>query len=145
MERLKTRQERLIADNLISQELYDATLDELDYLKNVQENLKARQKLEESIRKERLQQIETQIAKLEDNLIVSQTSFENLLVKAPVAGQLTSFPAEIGENKITRRDINVGRRNNRYMELLSGLSQGDRVITSSYNTMVDMERIQLTE
>ena len=263
LERLKTRQERLIADNLISQELYDATLDELEYLKNVVENLKARQRLEESIRKERLLQIETQIAKLEENLVVSQTSFENLLVKAPISGQLTSFPVEIGENKtrgqrlgqidvvdqfkvvaqvdefyvsrispgqsarfslagrdfmatvskvypeITngtfaidlvfddrtpegirrgqtlqmnltlgspaeslllpvggfvqdtggnwafviddtgeyalKRDISIGRRNNRYMEVQGGLSQGERVITSSYNTMVDMERIQLTE
>ena len=44
-----------------------------------------------------------------------------------------------------RRDIRVGRRNNRYVEVREGLQQGDRVITSSYSQMEDMERIQLTQ
>ena len=44
-----------------------------------------------------------------------------------------------------RRDIRVGRRNNRYVEVREGLAQGDRVITSSYSQMEDMERIQLTQ
>lgn len=43
----------------------------------------------------------------------------------------------------TRRDIRVGRRNNRFIEVQEGLSAGDRVITSSYNQMTEMERIQL--
>jgi HlyD family secretion protein len=44
-------------------------------------------------------QIETQLEKLEENLQASQSSFESLLVRAPIAGQLTSLPAEIGESK----------------------------------------------
>jgi len=44
-----------------------------------------------------------------------------------------------------RRDIRVGRRNNRYVEVREGLRQGERVITSSYGQMADMERIQLTQ
>jgi len=44
----------------------------------------------------------------------------------------------------TRRDIRVGRRNNRFIEIVDGLQQGDRVITSSYAQMLTMERIQLT-
>jgi HlyD family secretion protein len=39
----------------------------------------------------------------------------------------------------------VGRRNNRYVEVREGLQQDDRVITSSYSQMEDMERIQLTQ
>jgi HlyD family secretion protein len=199
---------------------------------------------------------------LEENLRISQTSFESLLVRAPISGQLTSFPVEPGESKqmgerlgqidvvdqykivaqideyyvtrvvpnqaaiftltgtefdasvvkvypeITqgtfevdlvfeglppanirrgqtlqmeltlgnpvesmllplggfiqdtggnwvfvldatgefaiRRDIRVGRRNNRYVEVREGLEQGERVITSGYGQMEDMERIQLT-
>ncbi len=45
----------------------------------------------------------------------------------------------------SRRDIRVGRRNNRYVEVREGLQEGDRVITSSYSQMEDMERVQLTE
>ena len=44
-----------------------------------------------------------------------------------------------------RRDIRVGRRNNRYIEVIDGLQQGDRVITSSYRQMDDMERVQLAQ
>ena len=208
-------------------------------------------------------QIATQVEKLEENLEVSQSSFESLLVRAPIAGQLTSLPVEIGESKqagqrlgqidvidqykvvaqidefyvsrvfadqtasfslagtdyntrllkvypeitdgtfevdlvfdgstpsdvrrgqslqmelmlgspveslllpiggfvqetggnwvfvvdaagdyATRRDIRVGRRNNRYVEVIDGLQRGDRVITSSYRQMDDMERVQLSQ
>lgn len=263
LERQKGRAERLMADNLMSQEQYDTIADELAYQKKVQANTQARQKLEDKIREERMVQIADQIDKLNENLSLAQSSFENLLVRAPIAGQLTSLPVEIGENKtrgqrlgqidvidqykivaqvdeyyvtrvqagqsakftlagrdyratvlkvypeITdgtfevdlvfedgvpdnirrgqtlqleltlgspqetlllplggfiqdtggnwvfvldstgdyalRRDIRVGRRNNRYVEVREGLEAGDRVITSSYGQMQDMERIQLTQ
>ena len=51
---------------------------------------------------------------------------------------------DTGENAL-RRDIRVGRRNNRYVEVREGLQEGERVITSSYSQMEDMERIQLTQ
>ena len=221
----------------------------------------ARQELENRIRETRLIQIATQVDKLEENLEVSKSSFESLLVRAPIAGQLTSLLVEIGESKqsgqrlgqidvidqfkivaqidefyvsrvaadqtasftlsgreytarllkvypevtdgtfevdlvfdgltpsdvrrgqslqmnlplgspveslllpiggfvqdtggnwvfvvdsegnyANRRDIRVGRRNNRYVEVIDGLQQGDRVITSSYRQMADMQRVQL--
>jgi HlyD family secretion protein len=62
-------------------------------------NHQARQQLENRISETCLFQIETQIEKLEENLQVSQNSFESLLVRAPIAGQLTSLPTEIGESK----------------------------------------------
>ena len=43
-----------------------------------------------------------------------------------------------------RRDIRVGRRNNRYLEIVSGLESGERVITSSYSQMTQVDRVQLT-
>jgi HlyD family secretion protein len=259
LERLKERQQGLIEDSLISRDQYDATLDELDYQNKVLANILARQDLENLIRDDRLIQIETQIIKLEENLAVSQSSYENLLVRAPISGQLTSFPVEVGENKTqgqrlgqidvveqykivaqidefyvtriaqgqesqfsisgqnytatvdkiypeitsgtfevdlifqgispqairrgqtiqmnltlsnssqslilplggfiqdtggtwvfvldstgeyaTKREIRVGRRNNRFIEVQNGLLEGENVITSSYNQMLDMERI----
>ncbi|MEQ8954580.1 MAG: efflux transporter periplasmic adaptor subunit, partial [Gammaproteobacteria bacterium] len=44
-----------------------------------------------------------------------------------------------------RRDIRVGRRNNRYVEVREGLEPGEQVVTSSYSQMEDMERIQLIQ
>lgn len=261
--RQKSRSASLVENNLISQEQYDVITDELHYQRKVLDNLLSRQVLEEKIREDRLTQIATQKMKLEDNLKVSQSSFESLLVRAPISGQLTSLPIEIGESKqsgqrlgqidvidqykivaqidefyvtrvaadqeatfslsgsefnarvikvypeitegtfevdlifeglppasvrrgqslqmelvlgnsveslflplggfiqatggnwvfvvdangeyATRRDVRVGRRNNRFVEVQEGLQQGDRVITSSYNQMEDMERILITQ
>ena len=261
LNRQKTRFERLVDDSLISEEEYDAIIDELAYQEKVLINLKSRQQVENREREDRLVQIADQIDMLEQNLQISQTSFESLLVRAPISGQLTSFPVEIGESKQTgqrlgqidvvdrykivaqidefyvsrvapdqdasftltgtdyaakvvkvypeitqgtfevdlvfqeapppnirrgqtlqmeltlgnpvdslllplggfiqdtggnwvfvlaedgqyahRRDIRVGRRNNRFVEVQDGLEQGEQVITSGYSQMEDMERIQL--
>jgi HlyD family secretion protein len=262
LERQKTRFDQLADRSLVSKEEYESIVDELEYQRRVLENAKARQVLEDKIREDRMKQIATQMVKLEENLEVSQSSFESLLVRAPISGQLTSLPFEIGESKTTgqrlgqidvidqykivaqideyyvsrvapdqtanftlagrdfkarvikvypeitagtfevdlvfesmtpdnirrgqtlqmeltlgnpveslllplggfiqdtggnwvfvldqsgdyavRRDIRVGRRNNRYVEVREGLEQGDRVITSSYSQMDDMERVQLS-
>lgn len=262
LERQQARQQRLVADGLVSDEEYEAIIDELEYQKKVLTNHKARQELESRIRETRLKQIATQVQKLEENLQVSQSSYESLLVRAPISGQLTSLDVEIGESKqmgqrlgqidvvdtykvvaqidefyvsrvaaeqradftlnsneyntrilkvypevtdgtfevdlvfdgptpqgvrrgqtlqmeltlgnpvdsllvplggfiqesggnwvfvvdessgfAERREISAGRRNNRFLEVREGLQQGERVITSSYSQMSDMERVQLT-
>lgn len=262
LERQKSRFEKLVDGSLISEQDYDAVLDELVYQKLILENSKSRQAVEEKIRIDRTEQIALQISKLQENLEVSQSSFESLLVRAPISGQLTSLPVDIGESKTTgqrlgqidvidqykivaqideyyvsrvmaqqeanfslagreytaraikvypeitagtfevdlvfeglapenvrrgqtlqmeliignpieslllplggfiqetggnwvfllendgqyavRRDIRVGRRNNRYVEVQAGLQQGDQVITSSYGQMQEMQRVQLT-
>ncbi len=261
LERQKERFDQLIGNSLISQEEYDTVVDELSYQEKVHANILERQLLENKIREERLVKIEGQMVKLQDNLKLSLNTFENLLVRAPVAGQLTSLPIEIGESKIrgqrlgqidavdqykvvaqvdeyyvtrvsqgqsarftlagqeyqatvlkvypeitdgtfevdlafegvtpanirrgqtlqleltlgnpmeslllplggfiqdtggnwvfvldaageyaTRRDIVTGRRNNRYVEIREGLQFGDRVITSGYSSMADIERVRL--
>lgn len=263
LERQKTRQARLIEESLVSKELYEATLDNLEYQRQVLANWESRQLLEAKIREERTTSIEQQMKMLDENQALSQASFDDLLVLAPISGQLTSLPVEIGESKnrgerlgqidvvdqykvvaqvdeyyvtrvaagqsakftltgqqfgatvdkvypeitegtfevdlvfdglppasirrgqtlqleltlgnpveslllplggfiqdtggnwvfvvdidgqyATRRDIRVGRRNNRFVEVREGLQPGDRVITSSYGQMEDMERIQLTQ
>ncbi|HEU4620058.1 MAG TPA: efflux RND transporter periplasmic adaptor subunit [Gammaproteobacteria bacterium] len=42
-----------------------------------------------------------------------------------------------------RRDVRFGRRNPEGIEVLEGLHEGDRVITSSYESLEDFDRIQL--
>ena len=90
----------LLEDNLISRSEYESVRDELEYQRQVYANTLERQQLEEKIRTERLTQIEGQMSKLEENLELAKNTFENLLVRAPVSGQLTSLPIQIGENKI---------------------------------------------
>jgi HlyD family secretion protein len=262
LERQRARFEKLVDDSLISEQDYDAVIDELAYQGLILGNSKARQGVEEKIRIDRTVQIALQISKLHENLEVSQSSFESLLVRAPITGQLTSLPVEIGESKTTgqrlgqidvvdqykivaqideyyvsrvaldqlatfslagekftaraikvypeitagtfevdlvfqgmspsnvrrgqtlqmelilgdpveslllplggfiqdtggnwvfaldetgayavRKDIRIGRKNNRFVEVREGLQVGERVITSSYSQMQDMQRVQLT-
>jgi HlyD family secretion protein len=256
------RVEELVKEKLVSEEEYQAARDEVAYLESMIENARARQALEARIREERLDVIDVQLKQMETNQKLTQTNYENLLVRAPIAGELTSFNAEIGENKArgtrlgqiditdrykivaqpdefyfsrvsrgqkarftiagveyqavvtkvyteildgtfsidlefegspppvtrgqtvqlnltlgapvdslllpvggftqdtggnwafvldasgeyaTKREIRKGRQNSRMIEIQEGLQAGERVITSSYGSMVDMERIQLTE
>ncbi len=43
----------------------------------------------------------------------------------------------------TRRDIRLGRQNPQFFEVLEGLAPGDRVVTSSYDTFGDADRLVL--
>ena len=99
LERQKVRMDKLIGSNMISREDFEAIVDDLAYQKKVHANLLERQVLEDRIRQERMAQIKGQMVKLQENLGLSLSTFEDLLVRAPVAGQLTSLPVEIGENK----------------------------------------------
>lgn len=44
-----------------------------------------------------------------------------------------------------RREISVGRRTNRMLEITEGLDAGDRIITSGYGAISDAERVQLVD
>lgn len=66
LERKKSRFDQLADRSLISKEEYDAVIDELVYQRKILTNAKARQTLEEKIRKERTVQIAAQMLKLEE-------------------------------------------------------------------------------
>jgi len=51
------------------------------------------------LRLTQLAQLEGSIARLQDNLDMTKQNLENLIIKAPISGQLTSLNAEIGESK----------------------------------------------
>ena len=47
------------------------------------------------------------------------------------------------DNKAVKRNVRIGRENPFYYEVLEGLKEGDRVITSSYDDFKEMEEINL--
>ncbi|WP_430412564.1 efflux RND transporter periplasmic adaptor subunit [Kordia sp.] len=47
------------------------------------------------------------------------------------------------DNKAVKRTVKIGRENPFYYEVLEGLKEGDRVITSSYDDFKEMEEINL--
>jgi HlyD family secretion protein len=48
-----------------------------------------------------------------------------------------------GSNRAERRTIRLGRRNPQFVEVLSGLRPGERVITSSYDGLAEETRLIL--
>jgi len=53
------------------------------------------------------------------------------------------FVVTADKSQAVKRNIRLGRRNNRYIEVLDGLVVGDQVITSTYSSYQDMERLNL--
>jgi HlyD family secretion protein len=51
------------------------------------------------------------------------------------------FVVDRGGNSATKRAVQLGRRNNDFIEVLGGLKPGDRVITSSYSGLVDKDHL----
>ena len=51
------------------------------------------------------------------------------------------FVVDSGGNSATKRQVQLGRKNSDFIEVLSGLKPGDRVITSSYSGLVDKDHL----
>lgn len=49
----------------------------------------------------------------------------------------------VNENQAEKRNVRIGKSNPYYMEVTEGLSEGDKVITSSYDNFKTMEMINL--
>ncbi|MCB0296328.1 MAG: HlyD family efflux transporter periplasmic adaptor subunit, partial [Calditrichaeota bacterium] len=99
LERIWKNQKELHEQGLISQDQYEQSRDDYEY------ELR-RQKLNvESFKRDSLfqdvqvRQLEASLSRLESNLKIAQKRLDNLNIKAPVTGQLTSLNAEIGESK----------------------------------------------
>ncbi len=99
LSRLVARYEELQGNQFISKNEYEDSVDELQYNKNRREVTRESQEQDERIRLAQIQQLDNSVEHLEKNLILARANLDNLLIRAPRAGQLTSMNAEIGESK----------------------------------------------
>ena len=91
------RNEQLYEKQLISEQEYLETKDELEY-QNRRRDLTLRSYQQDSLSQQiRLDQMATSVEQMRRNFGVLQETLANLTVRAPVAGQLTALDAEIGE------------------------------------------------
>lgn len=51
------------------------------------------------------------------------------------------FVVDKGGNGATKRQVQLGRKNSDFIEVVNGLSPGERVITSSYSGLIDKDRL----
>ena len=99
LSRLVARYEELKGNQFISKNEYEDAVDELQYNKNRREVTRESQEQDEKIRLAQIEQLNSSVTHLEKNLILARANLENLLIRAPRSGHLTSLNAEIGESK----------------------------------------------
>lgn len=99
LERLIARYDELQDKQFLSQNDYEASLDELEYWRNRRVVTRESQAVDEKVRLAQIEQLNSSITQLERNLTLARSNLDNLTIKAPRAGQLTSLDAEIGESK----------------------------------------------
>ena len=97
--RIFERSTRLAEKNLISQEEYEQAKDDYEFLLEQRELTLETQKQDSLFRQTQIAQLETSLERMESNLSIAKQKLENLVIKAPLAGALTSLNAEIGESK----------------------------------------------
>lgn len=97
--RLVNRYEELEGNQFISKTDYENSHDELEYWKKRRVITEESQAQDERIRLVQIAQLDSSVKQLEKNLTLARGNLDNLLIRAPRSGQLTSMNAEIGESK----------------------------------------------
>jgi len=99
-ERAFQQNQKLYEKQLISQDQFNDSRDQYDYVTRRQELTLESQKQDSMFRSLQIESLEASVARIQTNLGIVRQNFENLYLRAPVSGQLTSLNAEIGESKM---------------------------------------------
>jgi HlyD family secretion protein len=97
--RINESNDVLAEKNLISEREYEEAKDELEYLIDKLELTMETHRQDSLFRENQIKQLEASLARMEANLAIVKHNLDNLVIKAPVSGHLTSLNAEIGESK----------------------------------------------
>lgn len=101
------RDTTLYQQEVIARQVFEDSHAEYVYLQRKKELLLTGFEQDAAYRTLQLVRIDRSIDMMERNLDAIRTNLENLVVKAPISGQLTAFHADIGESK--NRGENLGR------------------------------------
>jgi len=103
--RLKDRFETLWKQNLESKQEYERVKNNYDYsIKRRALTLETHEK-DSLFRELQVKQLEESVARMQGNLKIVKQKQDNLTLKAPIKGHLTSLQAEIGESKTRGQPI----------------------------------------
>jgi HlyD family secretion protein len=93
------RREGLVAQHLVSVESRDQIKDELDNALRQRPMQEESNRRQEELRQKQLPQLQAQIAKLQQDLVVTHSKLADLTVRAPVSGLVTSLDLTVGESR----------------------------------------------
>jgi len=86
-------------EKLISRHDFEDTRDEFEMVKNKRRLAAESQEKELSFRQQQIVQLEDAVKRMEENLQVAKGKLDNLTLRAPITGTLTSLQAEPGQSK----------------------------------------------
>lgn len=90
----------LLTKSLISRKEFDETNDEYEYLLKRRAITLETHHQDSIFRVNQIAQLEASLERMSRNLDLVKENLENLTIRAPVSGHLTSINAEIGESKV---------------------------------------------
>ncbi len=99
-ERLYQNSLGLKGKNLISDQEFEEVKDRFDYLAQKRDLATKTHEQDSLYRETQIEQLETGLERMTDNLEVVKSNLDNLVITVPVSGHLTSLNAEIGESKV---------------------------------------------
>ncbi len=99
LQRLVNRYEQLEGKQFLSKTEYEDARDELQYWSNRRDVTRESQAQDEKIRLAQIGQLRSSVTQLETNLKFARANLDNLTIRAPRSGNLTSLNAELGESK----------------------------------------------
>ncbi|MEZ4988848.1 MAG: HlyD family efflux transporter periplasmic adaptor subunit [Saprospiraceae bacterium] len=110
LEKRYKRNEQLYKDNVISQVDFEETQDEYEHLMRRTKLMKATIAKDSAFQAMQKTQLETTLDLMRRNLNFAKNSLDNLTIRAPIAGQVSSLDQEIGQlitrgNRIAQIDI----------------------------------------
>jgi HlyD family secretion protein len=98
-ERKYNRNKTLLDRELIPKEEFEDSRDKYEYLKK-NRDLTIKTQYQDSIfRSQQIHMLEQSVDRIQTNLEFVRQNLENLVLRAPVSGQLTSLDADIGQSK----------------------------------------------
>ena len=97
--RLLDRRRPLLATAAVSRQDIEELEDELAYYRALRGATIEAQAQDERFRSAQVDQLEESIESLRVNLAIARENLANLVVRAPIAGQLTALDAHVGESK----------------------------------------------
>lgn len=107
IERQYTIDTSLYKESVIAQKDFEDSRDQYEYLSSRKQFLESSVHQDRATRSLQLQRIDASIDLMERNLEAIRANLENLVVKAPISGQLNSFDHVIGAT--IGKGVNVGR------------------------------------
>ena len=145
------RQKFFFARGVTTVEARDVVLDELSYLMTIHPTVIEQNRIQIAYRKDREPQLHDTIKKLERDLITTRQRLHSLTVRAPAAGRVTDFDAQIGQTMLRGQRLAVLALDTGFRLAadvdefyLSRVAVGQKVTIDSFGTAIPMtvQRVQ---